>query len=196
MRRQMRLVQNKHSLIVAGTDTAKARNGELIEDDQNDDEGHISELTISEKQDEQKSDEKLRVVLPVITQKKRMSKAERKRTKVNKTGKASELVEERKTEKKGKDKLKGSFRDNQHYISFAGEQYQASERERHMEAQLLPSSGESKHDQKLSALKLQESILDIVGDEQADLVKRHRLMRWDKSKGKYVQTTIGEEVSE
>ena len=63
-----------------------------------------------------------------------------------------------------------------------------------MEAQLLPSVGESKHDPKVSALKLQESILDIVGDDQADLVKQHRLMRWDKSKRKYVQTTIGAEV--
>lgn len=63
-----------------------------------------------------------------------------------------------------------------------------------MEAQLLPSAGESKNDPKVSALKLQESILDIVGDEQADLVKQHRLMRWDKSKRKYVQTTIGAEV--
>ena len=38
-------------------------------------------------------------------------------------------------------------------------------------------------------------MLDIVGDENADLVKKHRIMRWDKSKRKYVQTTLGSELS-
>ena len=46
-----------------------------------------------------------------------------------------------------------------------------------MEGQLLPSAGESINDPKVGALKLQESILDIVGDDQANLVKQHRLMR-------------------
>ena len=62
-----------------------------------------------------------------------------------------------------------------------------------MEGQLLPSAGESINDPKVGALKLQESILDIVGDDQANLVKQHRLMRWDKRNCKYVQTTIGAE---
>ena len=47
----------------------------------------------------------------------------------------------------------------------------------------------------VSALKLEESMLDIVGDENEDMVKRQRMMRWDKSKRKYVQTTIGSELS-
>ena len=38
-------------------------------------------------------------------------------------------------------------------------------------------------------------MLDIVGDENVDLVKRQRMMRWDKSKRKYIQTTVGEELS-
>jgi len=46
-----------------------------------------------------------------------------------------------------------------------------------------------------SALRLEEAMLDIVGDENMDLVKRHRMMRWDKSKRKYIQTTLGSELS-
>lgn len=38
-------------------------------------------------------------------------------------------------------------------------------------------------------------MLDIVGDENQDLVRRQRMMRWDKSKRKYIQTTVGEEIS-
>ena len=38
-------------------------------------------------------------------------------------------------------------------------------------------------------------MLDIVGDEQADLAQKQRMMRWDKSKRKYIQTTVGSELS-
>jgi hypothetical protein len=36
-------------------------------------------------------------------------------------------------------------------------------------------------------------MFDIVGDENDRLVKR--MMRWDKAKHKYVQTTVGSELS-
>jgi hypothetical protein len=42
---------------------------------------------------------------------------------------------------------------------------------------------------------LEEAMMDIVGDENDDIVKKQRMMRWDKSKRKYVQTTVGEELS-
>ena len=38
-------------------------------------------------------------------------------------------------------------------------------------------------------------MLDIVGDENVNLINRQRMMRWDKSKQKYVQTTVGDELS-
>jgi hypothetical protein len=42
---------------------------------------------------------------------------------------------------------------------------------------------------------MEDAMLDIVGDEQADLAQKQRMMRWDKAKRKYVQTTVGSELS-
>ena len=42
---------------------------------------------------------------------------------------------------------------------------------------------------------MEEAMMDIVGDENDELVRKQRMMRWDKSKRKYVQTTVGEELS-
>uniref|UniRef100_A0A7S1V4V5 DBP10 C-terminal domain-containing protein n=1 Tax=Grammatophora oceanica TaxID=210454 RepID=A0A7S1V4V5_9STRA len=38
-------------------------------------------------------------------------------------------------------------------------------------------------------------MLDVLGDEHADLAQRQRVVRWDKSKRKYVQSTVGQELS-
>ena len=37
-------------------------------------------------------------------------------------------------------------------------------------------------------------MLDLMGDEREDLIKKQRLMRWDRSKRKYIATTVGQEV--
>jgi hypothetical protein len=42
---------------------------------------------------------------------------------------------------------------------------------------------------------MEEAILDIVGDEQDDFAQKQRMMRWDKARRKYVQTTFGSELS-
>jgi DBP10CT (NUC160) domain len=42
---------------------------------------------------------------------------------------------------------------------------------------------------------MEETMMDIVGDENSDIIKKQRMMRWDKAKRKYVQTTVGEELS-
>jgi len=68
------------------------------------------------------------------------------------------------------------------------------ERSRKIDASLQPSAGEG-NSLRSNALRLEESMLNILGDESADLVKHHRIMRWDKSKRKYVQTTLGAETS-
>ena len=46
-----------------------------------------------------------------------------------------------------------------------------------------------------TALRIEEAMLDIVGDENDELVQKQRMMRWDKSKRKYIQTTVGAERS-
>ena len=46
-----------------------------------------------------------------------------------------------------------------------------------------------------TALRMEEAMMDIVGDENDELVQKQRMMRWDKSKRKYVQTTVGAELS-
>merc|ERR1712194_965511 len=43
-------------------------------------------------------------------------------------------------------------------------------------------------------LTLQQNMLDIVGDENSDLVQKHRITRWDTNKRKYVTSTLGLEV--
>jgi hypothetical protein len=59
---------------------------------------------------------------------------------------------------------------------------------------MQPSAADAKSGM-ASALRLEEAMLDIVGDENSDFVKKQRITRWDKSKRKYVQTTIGMETS-
>lgn len=192
MRRQLKLVQNKNSMVVAGSNTAKIQNGEFVEDDavpegRDDatDNFVISNPTTKDMAAPPKN--------PPVVSKRRLSKAERKRLKAGKAIIADDDTGG--SNKKEKHKLKNNFRDTCNYISFDNQAHNATEREKHMENQLLPSATESKYDLKVNALRLQESILDIVGDEQEDMVKQQRVMRWDKSKRKYIQTTIGEEVS-
>jgi len=184
MRRQMKLANGKNTLVIAGSDAAKLQNGELssTENDQvpKGQKGGMVDIENSNP---------VQTSLPLLEQKKRLSKAERKRLKSGKGLPEDDIL------KKEKTKNKKDYRDENFYISFDDSSAKVTNRERHMEAQLLPSASDSINDPKISALKLQESILDIVGDEKEDLVKQQRLMRWDKSKRKYVQTTIGAEVS-
>merc|ERR1711957_165086 len=58
-----------------------------------------------------------------------------------------------------------------------------------------PSASSSAKGSAVLAYRIVENMLDIVGDENVDLVKRQRMMRWDKSKRKYIQTTVGEELN-
>ena len=45
-----------------------------------------------------------------------------------------------------------------------------------------------------AALILEKVMVDIMRDEHADLAQKQQMMRWDKSKRKYVQTTVGTEL--
>mmetsp|Transcript_5859 Transcript_5859/g.7209 ORF Transcript_5859/g.7209 Transcript_5859/m.7209 type:complete len:360 (-) Transcript_5859:532-1611(-) len=204
MRRQMKLAHNKGvSLVVAGSDAAMAINGEISNveenghshhddhDDNDDNEASGSRKSLSPipAQKEKKT---------VITEKRRLSKAERKRLKKQGTVSSSSLATQRTDDssmKKAKHKRGQDFRDHAFYIdNEVTHDSEEAQRGRHIEAAMQPSSANA-NDSTASALRLEQAMLDIVGDENADLVKKHRIMRWDKSKRKYVQTTLGSELS-
>lgn len=188
MRRQMKLAHDKGiSLVVAGSDAALAVNGER---DVGDDEGREKLLEEVKKAE----------ILPVISEKRRLSKAERKRLKKQgaTTVQSSSVPSSNRNapfEKKTKNKRGQDFRDNTFYINNdITQDTEEAQRDRHIEAAMQPSSADA-NEGMASALRLEQAMLDIVGDENADLVKKHRIMRWDKSKRKYIQTTIGSELS-
>mmetsp|Transcript_25700 Transcript_25700/g.31659 ORF Transcript_25700/g.31659 Transcript_25700/m.31659 type:complete len:1036 (+) Transcript_25700:141-3248(+) len=194
MRRQMKLVNNKAEvLVVAGSDAAMIRNGEngeSIEQDTVTDEDGTINLNDS------KSVTLVQEKSVVITEKKRLSKAERKRQKKQQA--SSTTAPSLNTgiiDKKAKNKRGTDFRDQSFYIdNEITEDSAETHRDRHIEAAMQPSSSNT-NDGIASAFRLEQTMIDIVGDENADLVKNHRITRWDKSKRKYVQTTIGAEVS-
>lgn len=96
--------------------------------------------------------------------------------------------------KKTKNMRGTDFRDKAFYMDTIASDVAQNERDRHIEAAMQPSSSGATGSM-ASALRIEEAMLDIVGDENADFVKKQRITRWDKSKRKYVQTTIGMETS-
>lgn len=197
MRRQMALAHQKGtSLVVAGSDKALVMNGELEESAiKSAAEDEIDSLEMLSSMNTKASPGKKSKTVEVI-EKRRLSKAERKRMK--KTGSkvtAQTLSESDPAEKRVKDKRGSEFRDAAFYIdNMDTTTEEEDQRSRHIEAAMQPSAA-SGNDGMTSALRLEEAMLDIVGDENADLVKKQRITRWDKSKRKYVQTTVGMETS-
>jgi hypothetical protein len=189
MRRQMALAQQKGtSMVVAGSERAQLLNGDM-EKPSSKDEGTDSLDSFLGLQNH--SEEKDRP----ITDKRRLSKAERKRLKKGTTKEAYEATAGAASEiKRAKDKRGTDFRDSAYYIDTLTANADEDERGRHIEAAMQPSAANNKSGM-ASAFRLEEAMLDIVGDENADLVKKQRIKRWDKSKRKYVQTTIGMETS-
>lgn len=198
MRRQMRLIKSK--CVVAGSATALAQNSDpdavnssiplLPEGTDPPTESSCliteSDLEIGESRPSVAVESISNSHSTVGYEKKRMSKAERKCLKVGKMNATIDSNYKRGIVKKGRD-----FRDNDNYIDVESAY---DERSRKIDASLQPSAGEG-NSVRSNALRLEESMLNILGDESADLVKQHRIMRWDKSKRKYVQTTLGAESS-
>ena len=202
MRRQMKLARSKgESMVVAGSQAAEAINEQV----------HIGTHETNSEQQEAPSEKISKALesllgtptVPTNTSdgKTRMSKAERKRAKKLgvSTTKNDETVEEKQDEafhKKAKQMSVGTgeFRDEEHFIDV---EKGYDERSRTVEASLQPSSDtQGRNDLRTNALRLEETMLDLVGDENADMVKHHRIMRWDKSKRKYIQTTLAAATSE
>lgn len=182
MRRQMRLAHDKaNTLIVAGT---------LPEPTVNDSRETSDTTTLDAKEALEHA-----IVIPVP--KKRMSKAERKRLKTggdtatNAVTHAVDSDAKKTKEKRGKD-----FRDEAYFMDndFTSNTAEAL-RARQIEAAMQPSSTGNMKGRQGAALRLEEAMFDVVGDEGAELTQKQRMMRWDKSKRKYVQSTVGEELS-
>ncbi|KAL9190769.1 hypothetical protein ACHAXT_000475 [Thalassiosira profunda] len=196
MRRQMKIARDKgSSLVIAGSKSAQELNGEA-------DEADMYEAGAPQHMDGQATGEdRAQLSLPPtkpaaasVEGKRRLSKAERKKMKKNpsyKPGSSSDA-----TSKKAKAKRGADFRDNVHFIdNDVTHDTAAAARSRQIEAAMQPSASSSAKGSSALAYRIESDMLDIVGDENVDLVKRQRMMRWDKSKRKYVQTTVGDELS-
>jgi ATP-dependent RNA helicase DDX54/DBP10 len=194
MRRQMLVARDKGaSLVVAGSNDALALNGEL-EADMND-----------SNQDNQDNDcndvdgVKHSGTAKFVEHRRPISKAERKRLKKCPHANATETIVSDASDFCSKDKKhkRADFRDKEFFIDndFSSNNEEV-DRSRRIEAAMQPSSSTAAPRGVIkTALRLEETMMDIVGDENDDIVKKQRMMRWDKSKRKYVQTTVGEELS-
>jgi ATP-dependent RNA helicase DDX54/DBP10 len=194
MRRQMRIARDKGStLIVAGSANANAINGDVEQDKSVDVVAEsLSGLLASKAND--KVLLKLDISAPVEG-KRHLSKAERKRLKKNQNQPSHQPMQHQET-KKSKNLRGTDFRDEAFFIDdgFTAESSESA-RSRQIEAAMQPSAASNQKGTAAAALRMEEAMLDIVGDEQADLAQKQRMMRWDKSKRKYIQTTVGSELS-
>ena len=189
MRRQMKIARDKgSSLVIAGSKSAMELNGELA-----DEEGIGGEEPNNFEQEG--GPQPAAKVKSAPAGKRRLSKADRKKMKKNPNyvpGTTSEVA----SSQKAKAKRGADFRDDLNYMeNEVTHDSAATARERQMEAAMQPSAASSSKGSTALAFRMEENMLDIVGDENVDLVKRQRMMRWDKSKRKYIQTTVGEELS-
>jgi ATP-dependent RNA helicase DDX54/DBP10 len=189
MRRQMRMARDKGaSLTVAGSANALEVNGDVVEAVEGSD-GEDDTLLPSAKRLKSSA-----AVAPPIEAKRRLSKAERRRLKNDPD---AELEIPAKSQDKPKKEMSGSdFRDPAFYMenNFTSNSEEA-QRSRKIEASMQPSAAGSVRGSMGQALRIEEAMLDIVGDENDELVKKQRMMRWDKAKRKYVETTVGSELS-
>lgn len=203
----MKIARDKgSSLVIAGSKSAQELNGEVDEEDIDEVEGQ--QQLHSEEEDEPVDGSHHRVkrgpanAMPPTKPssantegKRRLSKAERKKMKKNSNYKPDSNSGDV-ASKKAKSKRGADFRDDLHFIenNFTHDTAAAA-RSRQIEAAMQPSASSSSKGSSALAYRIEENMLDIVGDENVDLVKRQRMMRWDKSKRKYIQTTVGDELS-
>jgi ATP-dependent RNA helicase DDX54/DBP10 len=194
MRRQMKMARDKGSaLIVAGSKNALVMNGDAVEVD--DEVEHIVEegktnRTLPEPKKEE-----------IVPSKRRLSKAERKRLKSSDGKSTADMSSDLNEAKpiKGKEKRGADFRDMAFFISDENMveevNQEAVTRSREIEAAMQPSSALGSKSMADRALRLESSMMDIVGDESSDMIQKQRMMRWDKSKRKYIQSTLGQELA-
>jgi ATP-dependent RNA helicase DDX54/DBP10 len=195
MRRQMKMARDKGSaLVVAGSVNAQAMNGDI------DVETNVSDTESSELLGTKDTGTKKKAPLALLTPasiegKRHLTKAERKRLKKN-PNLSSQQLSGTDHERKSKELRGTDFRDTAFFINdgFTVDSAEAA-RSRQIEAAMQPSAASNQRGTAAAAFRMEEAMLDIVGDEQADLAQKQRMMRWDKAKRKYVQTTVGSELS-
>lgn len=188
MRRQMRLVRDKGAaLVVAGSEICDA--GYALETE---DPVVINSKAAESLQDDVGPTES--GIPTVIQSKSRISRAERKKSKANPSHRTSKLSSSH--EKPTKAKRGSEFRDTLFFIDndMVADAKEAA-RSREIDAAMQPSAATSSKGMFGAALRLENAMLDVLGDEHEELVKKQRMTRWDKSKRKFVQTTVGEELS-
>jgi len=198
MRRQMKIARDKgSSLVIAGTKSAQAMNGDEVELDEVVDDDEAADGSNDMLQEKKESTTAMPPTKPspvIVEDKRRLSKAERKKMKKNPNYKLdpnSDVASNKAKAKRGSD-----FRDDLNFIeNDVTHDTAAASRDRQIEAAMQPSASSSSKGSTALAYRIEENMLDIVGDENVDLVKRQRMMRWDKSKRKYIQTTVGDELS-
>ena len=217
MRRQMHIARDKGTtLVVAGSADARTLNGEMIESTEkdirtgqeyeNDDSEYAKtgEIDTHNQGDAVSGSKSLQNIISsaivVDHNKRRMSKAERKRYKLNPESIQQDEIDNNDGTQYShamNKKMENDFRDPAYFIDhdFSSNQEEA-ERLRRIETAMQPSSSSAAPRGMIrTALRLEETMMDLVGDENDEIVKKQRMMRWDKSKRKYVQTTVGEELS-
>jgi ATP-dependent RNA helicase DDX54/DBP10 len=216
MRRQMHIARDKGTtLVVAGSADARTLNGETIESTENDSKAQMeSEYNNKEDTNEDESNTQnqddavsgskslqsiISSAIEVDHTKRRMSKAERKRYKSNPESIPSvgnEYDSSKHSHAMNK-KMENDYRDPEYFIDHdISSNQEEAERLRRIETAMQPSSSSAAPRGMIrTALRLEETMMDLVGDENDEIVKKQRMMRWDKSKRKYVQTTVGEELS-
>jgi ATP-dependent RNA helicase DDX54/DBP10 len=189
MRRQLRMARDKGtSLIVAGSEIILDNENGVNDETENTDQDNEEANTVSTVL--------LKVDTPVLEHKRRLSRAERKKMKKDPDALTIDTTSENPKSKDSKKNTSTDFRDPQFYMEndFTSNTEEAR-RARQVEAAMQPSTASSMKGTMGQALRIEEAMLDIVGDEREELVKKQRLMRWDKAKRKYVQTTVGSELS-
>jgi len=85
-----------------------------------------------------------------------------------------------------------NFRDPNFYIhnGCTSESFGSSR----VEASMQPSAASALEEVSSNNRRLEDSIMDLVSDDKVELVRRQRIVRWDKSKRKYVQMSQRSDV--
>lgn len=200
MRRQMRMARDKGSALVVAGSSLIDENGHTEERNTHDVDNDSDSDADGASSDDEKGNTgngatSLTVSMPLHDSRKRLSKAERRRLKKNPSTTPS-ATSHGSQDKRKKNMRGNDFRDNAYFIeNEATTNPEEAQRQRTVEAAMQPSAANTMKGIVGNALRLEEAMMDVVGDEKEQLVQKQRMMRWDKSKRKYIQTTVGAELS-
>ncbi|CAB9524185.1 dependent RNA helicase [Seminavis robusta] len=196
MRRQMKTVRSKGTaLVVAGSSTAQKLNQDEEEPAESEHKDASDAGGKSVDKSSNKVDQASGSTPEIRRPKKFLSKAERRKlAKAKKSGGNTSNAEAPTSITSNKPKKQQTdFRDPAFYIdNDLTSNTEEAHRARKIEAAMQPSAGMKGIIG--AAFRIEEAMLDVVGDENEELVQKQRMTRWDKSKRKYVQTTVGDEL--